>query len=73
MYWEGELCDPVDAPSVPLQPHLVPDFVGNGGGSFLQFCVIERADPQCYLWAGFFQDTGDAQPKLSPLLPIPTS
>lgn len=49
---KGALCDPVDTLSEPLQPHLVPHFVGDDGGSFLEFCVIERADPKCHLWAG---------------------
>ena len=34
------------------QPHLVPHLVGDDGGPFLQFCVVERADPKSHLWAG---------------------
>lgn len=34
------------------QPHLVPHLVGDDGSPFLQFCVVERADPKSHLWAG---------------------
>lgn len=50
--WLGELHSYPGLVLWAFQPHLVPHFVGNDSGSFLQLCCIEWTDSKRHLWVG---------------------